>query len=94
MAAVMPVRRHMPPPMFVSAAVDEPPTADRFTVTVEMLLLGSETVHWSVVTAMPLALTLNGVNEQADITGGGSVTTSVATRVPVAFSASVAVISG
>ena len=92
----MPVRLHVLPLVFVSAAVDDPPMAVRLTLTVDRLLLASVTVQERVVVVVPSAGTLLGVNVQAETTGGtlGAVTVMAAVFVPVPLEASVAVIVG
>ncbi len=80
-ATVMPLRVHVDPDVLVSASVVVPPIVARLTVTVEMLLLMSVTVHVRSVVAMPFAVTEVGENTQVEIVGFGSVTVSDAENV-------------
>jgi len=92
-AAVIPVLLYRFPPALVSAAVELPPMALRFTVIalVLRLLFASVTVHVSVEVVAPLAGTLAGENAHPVTTGFGSVTVTVADVVAEPLYASVTV---
>lgn len=57
----------------VSAAVVEPPSAEMSVVTVERLELASVTVQVSVVVVVPSFVMVDGVKEQEEMDGVGSV---------------------
>ncbi len=76
--AVMPVSDQVVPEVFVSAAVAEPPSAERLAVTEARFALASVTEQVRVVASMPSRTIVVGENAQVEMAGFGSVTVIVA----------------
>ncbi len=91
--AVMPVRSHVEPDVFVRVAAAEPPMDVRSAVTVERLLLASVMVQVRVVAEVASAGRVFGEKEHEEMAGAtlNIVMVSVPDDVPVAVSVSVAV---